>query len=76
MYEYDETSQPGTTTNQALFDEVIFADGIYFTPEQVAEMGTVKKIIVKAYAIQSESGVEKASNGVTELALGDNNDFH
>ena len=74
MYEYDETLQPGTTTDQALFDEVIFAEGIYFTPEQVAEMGTVKKIIVKAYAIQSESGVEKASNGVTELALGDNNE--
>ncbi len=74
VYEYDETLEPGTTTEQALFDEVIFADGIYFTPEQVAEMGNVKKIIIKAYAIQSELGVEKSSNVVTDLALGDSNE--
>ncbi|MBR2785960.1 MAG: Ig-like domain-containing protein, partial [Clostridia bacterium] len=74
VYEYDETLQPNTTTDQALFDEVVFANGIYFTPEQVATMGTVKKVIVKAYAIQSESGVEKSSNDITELILDDNNE--
>ncbi|MBR2787499.1 MAG: InlB B-repeat-containing protein [Clostridia bacterium] len=74
VYEYDETLQPNTTTDQALFDEVVFAENIYFTPEQIAEMGTVKKIIVKAYAIQSESGVEKSNNDVTALALGDSNE--
>ena len=72
-YEYDEMLEPGTETT-SLFDEVIFAEDKSFTPEEVIELGNVKNIIIKAYAIQTEAGVEQETNEITELMTSDSNE--
>ena len=73
-YNYDEVLEPGTTTEQALFDEVIFAQNIDFTPEQVTALGNVKNIIIKAYAIQTGNSITQATNEITEIMTGDANE--
>lgn len=73
-YDYDEVLEPGTTTEQALFDEVIFAEGMEFTPEQVTILGNVKNIIIKAYAIQTGEGISQETNEITDVMTGDSNE--
>lgn len=73
-YDYDEVLNPGTTTERALFDEVVFAEGMSFTPEQVESLGNVKNIIIKAYAIQTGEGIAQATNEITEIMTGDNSE--
>jgi hypothetical protein len=72
-YEYDEILEPGTETS-ALFDEVVFAEGMSFTPDEVTALGTTKNIIIKAYGIQAEAGVDQATNEITEQMTGDANE--
>ena len=73
-YEYDETLQSGTTTDQPLFGEVVFAHNMDFYPTDTDVEGQIKDIIIKAYGIQAEGGINKASNEITNIMTTDANE--
>ena len=74
-YEYSATLAPSSST-VSLFknDKVIFAKNMNFTTEDTDIRGASKSIIIKAYAIQSENGIDKSSNEITETMISDENE--
>lgn len=65
-YEYNETLEGRATTEQPLFNNVVFSADLNLNAEQVVAFGDVRNVIVKAFAIQAQ-GVEKNSNELTTL---------
>lgn len=74
-YQYDETLEAGKTTDKPLFSKVVFAHNMDFYPEDTDVEGQIKDIIIKAYGIQAEGGINKASNEITNIMTSDSNEL-
>jgi hypothetical protein len=73
-YQYDEVLEAGKTTDQPLFNSVIFAENIDFYPTDTNIEGQIKDIIIKAYGIQVGGGVIQSSNEITDIMTSDANE--
>ena len=63
-YEYSTALNPGEST-VSVFNNVKFSKDILITSNDTNVMGQPKRITVKAYAIQTENGVNKNLNQIT-----------